>query len=95
MGRTPWDRTTAAAVSSRSLYSVPKVEVGKRVRVSPPVAPRVETSVNSANVMEDNSVPICVLSHDIFKIQVVLRTTESNPKSVLAEACLDIGAGVC
>jgi hypothetical protein len=82
---------------SRSIFeipsSVPKVEVGKRVRVSPTVAPRVETSVNSANVIEDNSVPICVLSHDIFKIQVDLRTTESNPKSVLTEACLDTGFG--
>jgi hypothetical protein len=93
MGRTPWDRTTAAAVYSRSHSSVPKVEVGKRVGVSPPVAPRVETSVNSANIMEENSVPICVLSHEIFKIQVELQTTESNPKSVLTEACLDTGSG--
>jgi hypothetical protein len=83
----------AATVTSRSHSSVPKVEVVKRVRVSPPVAPRVETSVNSANVMDENSVPICVLSHDIFKIQVELQTTESNPKSVLTEACLYTGAG--
>ena len=52
-----------------------------------------ETSVNSANVLEEKSVSICVLSHDIFKIQVELRTTDSNPKSVLTEACLDTGAG--
>jgi hypothetical protein len=70
MGRTPWDRTTAAAVSSRSHFSVLKVAVGKRVRVSPKLAPRVETSVNSANVMEENSIAIFVLSHDIFNIQV-------------------------
>jgi hypothetical protein len=43
--------------------------------------------------MEENSVPICGLSHDIFNIQVELRTTEYNLKSVLAEACLDTGAG--
>jgi hypothetical protein len=93
MGRIPWDCTIAAAVSSRSQSSVPKFEVGKRVRVSPPVAPRFETSVYSANVMEETSVPICVLSHDIFKIQVEVQTTESNPKSVLTEACIDTGAG--
>jgi hypothetical protein len=93
MGRIPWDRTTSAAVYSRSPSPVPKIEVGKRVRVSPPVAPRVEASVNSACVVEEDSVPICVLSHDIFKIQVELRSTESNKKSVLTEACLDTGAG--
>jgi hypothetical protein len=53
----------------------------------------VETSVNSACVVEEDSVPICVLSHDIVKIQVELRSTESNKKSVLTEACLDTGAG--
>ena len=93
MGRTPWDRTTAAAISSRPHPSIPKREFEKRVRVSPQVAPRVETSVNSANVLEENSVSICVLSHDIFKIKIELRTTDSNSKSVLTEACLDTGAG--
>ena len=78
------DRSVAYAATYRT--------IGKRAEVSPAVAPRVETFVHSAEVVNEDTVPICVLAHDIYKIQVKLVSFVSSPRSVIAEACLDTGA---